>query len=109
MTSANIVPRLSPRSVLFASIAADLLIGLTKFAAAFFTRSSAMLSEGIHSIVDTGNGILVLYGLRRAAVRPDHEHLSDMAVKSIFGALWSRFCFLRLAPASPFIKASSGF
>jgi divalent metal cation (Fe/Co/Zn/Cd) transporter len=33
-----------------------------------------MLSEGIHSIVDTGNGILVLHGLRRAAVHPDHEH-----------------------------------
>jgi len=60
MTPANIVPRLSSRSV--------------KFAAAFFTGSSAMLSEGIHSIVDTGNGILVLYGLRRAAVHPDHEH-----------------------------------
>jgi cation diffusion facilitator family transporter len=74
MIPAKHFPRLSSRSVLFASIAADLLIGLTKFAAAFFTRSSAMLSEGIHSIVDTGNGILVLYGLRRAAVLPDHEH-----------------------------------
>jgi cation diffusion facilitator family transporter len=74
MIPANIVPRLSSRSVLYSSIAADLLIGLTKFAAAFFTGSSAMLSEGIHSIVDTGNGILVLHGLRRAAVHPDHEH-----------------------------------
>jgi hypothetical protein len=74
MTPANTLSRLSSRSVLYSSIAADFLIGLTKFTAAFFSGSSAMLSEGIRSIVDTGNGILVLYGLRRATVHPDHEH-----------------------------------
>jgi divalent metal cation (Fe/Co/Zn/Cd) transporter len=102
-------PDSSSRSVLYSSIAADLLIGLTRFAAAFFTGSSAMLSEGIHSIVDTGNGILVLYGLRRAAVHPDHEHPLGYGREVYFGALWSRFYFLRLARASPFIKVSSRF
>jgi divalent metal cation (Fe/Co/Zn/Cd) transporter len=101
-------PDSSSRSVLYSSIAADLLIGLTRFAAAFFTGSSAMLSEGIHSIVDTGNGILVLYGLRRAAVHPDHEHPLGYGREAIL-ALWSRFYFLRLARASPFIKVSSRF
>jgi len=60
--------------VIYAAIAGNLLVALTKFGAAAWTGSSAMLSEGIHSVVDTGNEVLLLYGLRRATVRPDREH-----------------------------------
>jgi cation diffusion facilitator family transporter len=60
--------------VIRAAIAGNLLVALTKFGAAAWTGSSAMLSEGIHSVVDAGNEALLLYGLRQAAGRPDRDH-----------------------------------
>src|SRR3954462_8402308 len=60
----------SSRKVVYAALAGNLLIAVTKFAAAAWTGSSAMLSAGVHSLVDPGNEVLLLYGLRRAARPP---------------------------------------
>lgn len=57
-----------------AAITGNLLIALIKFIAAAFTGSSAMISEGIHSLVDTGNGGLILLGMKRAMQPADATH-----------------------------------
>lgn len=57
-----------------AAIMANVIIGIVKFIAAAISGSSAMMSEGVHSIVDSGNGALILLGMKRAERKPDIEH-----------------------------------
>lgn len=62
------------KKVIFAALAGNTLISITKFAAAAYTGSAAMLSEGIHSLVDTGNQGLLLLGMKRAEKPADDKH-----------------------------------
>ena len=62
------------RVTLFAALAANLAIAITKFIAAAVTHSSAMLAEGFHSVVDSGNELLMLLGVRQSRQAPDAEH-----------------------------------
>jgi cation diffusion facilitator family transporter len=64
------VPSGSKR-VVYTALAGNLAIAVTKFVAALATGSSAMWSEGIHSVVDSGNQALLLYGMKRAQRPPD--------------------------------------
>jgi len=60
--------------VVLIALGANFGIALAKFAAAAWTLSSAMLSEAIHSLVDTSNQALLLYGLNRARLPADARH-----------------------------------
>jgi cation diffusion facilitator family transporter len=62
------------KTAIAVAILGNIAIAVTKFVAAFMTGSSAMVSEGIHSFVDTGNGALMLLGLRQSQKPPDADH-----------------------------------
>ena len=71
------MPKSSEREstvVIIAALAANLGIAIAKFVAAGITGSSAMLTEGVHSVVDSGNQVLLLWGQHRAKKPPDEIH-----------------------------------
>jgi cation diffusion facilitator family transporter len=75
MSSLSATPSGHERPIaVLSAIAANLVIAAAKFTGAAITGSSAMIAEGIHSVVDTGNGLLLLLGRKMAAKPPDSEH-----------------------------------
>ena len=64
----------SSKLTVYAALAGNMAVACTKLAAAFITGSSAMFSEAVHSLVDTGNEGLLLFGYRQADRRPNLVH-----------------------------------
>jgi cation diffusion facilitator family transporter len=75
------------KRAIVAAIIGNLAIATIKFVAAGFTGSSAMISEGIHSVVDTGNGILLYHGLNRSARPADEQHVFGHGMEVYFWSL----------------------
>jgi cation diffusion facilitator family transporter len=80
-------PRQDSRKVIYAAIVANLGIAIAKFIVAGITGSAAMVAEGIHSAVDTGNELLLLLGERRSMRKPDRKHPFGYGKSLYFWAL----------------------
>lgn len=79
--------RQDTHKVIYAAIVANLGIAIAKFIVAGITGSAAMVAEGIHSAVDTGNELLLLLGERRSLRRPDRKHPFGYGKSLYFWAL----------------------
>lgn len=67
-------PKGESKKSVIAAILGNIAVGIVKFIAAAISGSSAMLSEGVHSVVDSGNGILILFGMKQSKRPPDPAH-----------------------------------
>lgn len=96
----------SRKLVIYAALVGNTLIAITKFVAAYFTSSSAMFSEGIHSLVDTGNQVLLLYGLKRSLL-PASERFPFGHGKEIY--FWSFVVAIMIFAVGAGVSIYEGF
>jgi cation diffusion facilitator family transporter len=93
------------KKVVIAALLGNGAIAATKFVAAFITGSSAMLSEGVHSLVDTCNELLLLYGMHRAAKPADPAHPFGHGRELYF---WSFIVALLVFALGAMVSAAQG-
>jgi len=88
----------------YAALASNLAIAVTKFVATAITGSSAMLSEGVHSLVDSVNELLLLYGMKRSARAPDTNHPFGHGRELYFWSFIVALMVLALGAAASFYE-----
>ena len=76
----------NPTKAIMYAFFANLGVAVTKAIAAYFTQSTALAAEAIHSVADVGNQVLLLVGLKRSQQPADHEHPLGYGKASYF---WS--------------------
>jgi divalent metal cation (Fe/Co/Zn/Cd) transporter len=86
----------SSRRVVLVALAGNGAIALAKFAAAWISGSTAMLTEGIHSLVDSGDQVLLLVGQKRSEAPADTTHPLGYGMELYF---WRLDCFILADPA----------
>lgn len=70
-----------------AALLANLVVAIIKLVAAYFTNSKAMLAEGIHSIADSLNQVLLLIGIKQSKKKPDDIHNFGYGKSQFFWSL----------------------
>jgi cation diffusion facilitator family transporter len=73
--------------VVVAAIISNVFVAIIKIIAALLTRSSAMIAESIHSVVDIGNGLLVAFGMRQSRKPADEHHPFGYGLELYFWTL----------------------
>jgi cation diffusion facilitator family transporter len=92
------------RTAIYVGIGATVLIAATKFASAYFSGSSAMVAEGVHSLVDSADGLLLLLGLHRAARPADDAHPLGHGKELYFWSLIVAILFFALGGGMSFYE-----
>ncbi len=96
----------SSRASVLAALTANGAIAVTKLAAAAASGSTALLAEGIHSVADTGNQLLLLLGLRRSRKPPDEDHPFGHGMERFF---WTFVVALTLFSVGGIVSIYRGF